>query len=45
MSLKNSDDNIGNRTRDLSVCSVVHIYVPLRAFTAGSRVNLTLRFT
>ena len=25
MSLKNSNDTIGNRTRDLPVCSVVHI--------------------
>jgi hypothetical protein len=24
MSLKNSDDNIGNRTLDLPVCSIVH---------------------
>jgi hypothetical protein len=25
MSLKNSNDAIGNRTRDLPVCSVVHV--------------------
>ena len=30
MSLKNSNDTIGNRTRDLLVCSVVTYYVLYR---------------
>ena len=41
MSLKNSNDTIGNRTRDLTVCSVVHLYSSSCWICDGQSVILT----
>ena len=43
MSLKNSNDTIGNRTRDLPVCSVVYIYIITYARKFGTCLYLCLQ--
>jgi hypothetical protein len=35
LSLKNSNDTIGNRTRDLPVCSILHLSFRSQDMTAG----------
>ena len=48
MSMKNSNDTIGNRSRDLPVCSVVQIrwytaHIPLGFYTRLSQKYVSVR--
>jgi len=42
MSQKNSNDNIGNRTRDLPVCSLLRVIEKYRPVTSGKISNSRL---